>query len=680
MPSMPGILSIDWMLFLVCAWLTIGIAALLAPKNFPYIGRVLYPAGALVGFLLAVVAFAALNKTPEVMVLPLGLPDLPFHLRLDALSALFLLLLGGTSAGISIFAAGYLRKAEGTAPGVQCLQYHVFLASMALVLLADDAYAFMVAWESMALSSFFLVTSDHSIPEIRRAGYLYLLIAHVGAISILLCFGVLQGNGNTGVAGYTFANMRSIDHGVFWASAAFGLALFGFGAKAGLLPLHIWLPEAHPAAPSPVSAMMSGVMLKTAIYGVLRVAFDLLHHPLWWWGVAVLSLGLVTALFGVVFSAVQSDMKRLLAYSSIENIGLLFVGIGLTLTFQAFGMTALAALALTSVLYHCLNHAVFKSLLFLVTGSVLHATQTRNLGKLGGLIHHMPWVAWLGLLGVLSSAGLPPFNGFVSEWLLLQAFLFTPGLPHGYINMMIPVAAAAVALTAALAGYVMVKFFAVIFLGQPREAKLNQAHDAGMLERVGLVWLGALCVALGLFPVYVIEKLDSVTRSLLGAGIYQAAGGAVREHGWMFLAPITPDRASYAPVVFLLSIVAIVAAAYLIVRRFWHGRVRITGAWDCGFPMQTARMQDTAEGFGQPLRQIFEPFYRLTRELPTSFDKAPIYRVVVEDHFWYWLYLPVARTAEFGTRMVSFLQRGRISIYLLYSFVTLVVLLFLIRG
>lgn len=198
MPSMPGILSIDWMLFLVCAWLTIGIAALLAPKNFPYIGRVLYPAGALVGFLLAVVAFAALNKTPEVMVLPLGLPDLPFHLRLDALSALFLLLLGGTSAGISIFAAGYLRKAEGTAPGVQCLQYHVFLASMALVLLADDAYAFMVAWESMALSSFFLVTSDHSIPEIRRAGYLYLLIAHVGAISILLCFGVLQGNGNTG--------------------------------------------------------------------------------------------------------------------------------------------------------------------------------------------------------------------------------------------------------------------------------------------------------------------------------------------------------------------------------------------------------------------------------------------------------------------------------------------------
>ena len=612
--------------------------------------------------------------------MPLGLPDLPFHLRLDSLSALFLLLLGGAAAGISIYASGYLRKGEGTAPGLQCLQYHLFLASMALVLLADDAYAFMVAWESMALSSFFLVTSDHRLPEIRRAGYLYLLIAHIGAIGILLSFGVLQSSGGLGatqgVADYTFSHMRATGHDAFWASAAFGLALFGFGAKAGLLPLHIWLPEAHPAAPSPVSAMMSGVMLKTAIYGILRVSFDLLHHPLWWWGVVVLALGLLTALFGAVFAAVQSDMKRLLAYSSIENIGLLFVGIGLTLTFQSFGMNALAALALTAVLYHCLNHAAFKSLLFLCTGSVLHATRERSLGKLGGLIHRMPWVAWLALLGVIASAGLPPLNGFVSEWLLLQAFLFTPGLPHAYINMLIPVAAAAVALTAAIAGYVMVKFFGIVFLGQPREEKIAQAHDAGRLERVGLVWLAVLCVLLGLFPVYVIEKLDFVTRSLLGVGVYPASGA----HSWLLLAPINADRASYEPLVFLLMIVAVVAATFLIVRRFWHGRVRRGAPWDCGFPLQTARMQDTAEGFSQPLRQVFEPFYRLTRELPTSFDTTPRYRMVVEDHFWYWLYLPVARAAEFGARIVAFLQQGRISIYLLFSFLTLVVLLFLVRG
>jgi len=672
--------AIDWLLALISGWLVIGAAGLVAPREVRFVGHTLYPLGALVGLALAVFAFGALGEVPETRVLPLGLPDLPFHLRLDSLSAAFLLLLGGTSAGISIYAAGYLRKGEGTAPGLQSFEYHLFLASMGLVLLADDAYAFMVAWESMALSSFFLVTSDHRKPEIRRAGYLYLLIAHVGAIGILLSFGVLQSGGplsaSHGVADYTFAHMRATDHDSFWASAAFGLALFGFGAKAGLLPLHVWLPEAHPAAPSPVSAMMSGVMLKTAIYGFLRVSFDLLHHPLWWWGVLVLALGLLTALFGAVFSAVQIDMKRLLAYSSIENIGLLFVGIGLALTFHSFDMNMLAALALTAVLYHGLNHAAFKSLLFLCTGSVLHSTRERNLGKLGGLIHQMPWVAWLALLGVLASAGLPPLNGFVSEWLLLQAFLFTPGLPHSYINMLIPVAAAAVALTAALAGYAMVKFFGIVFLGQPREEKLALAHDAGILERIGMSWLGILCVLLGLFPVFVIDKLDAVTRILIGTGL----GETVRAQGWLLLAPINADRASYEPLVFLLMIGAVFAATFLIVRRFWHGRVRRGAPWDCGFPLQTARMQDTAEGFGQPLRQVFEPFYRLTREVPTSFDKLPRYRVVVEDHFWYWLYLPVAHVAEFGARMVAFLQQGRISIYLLYSFVTLVVLLFLVRG
>jgi formate hydrogenlyase subunit 3/multisubunit Na+/H+ antiporter MnhD subunit len=659
--------------------MVLGLAGMVAPRNLHIVARTLFPLGAVVGLGVAVVAFTALGATPEVVVLPLGLPDLPFHLRLDSLSALFLVIIGGAGAGISVYAAGYMRKGEGTAPGLQCLQYHFFLASMALVLLADDAYAFMVAWESMALSSFFLVTSDHRIPEIRRAGYLYLLIAHIGAIGILLSFGVLQGGADmaqSDVANYTFAHMRAMPHDAFWATVAFGLALFGFGAKAGLLPLHVWLPEAHPAAPSPVSAMMSGVMLKTAIYGLLRVGFDLLHTRLWWWGVVVLAIGLATALFGVVFAAVQSDMKRLLAYSSIENIGLLTVGIGLALTFQGFGMTALAALALTAVLYHCLNHAAFKSLLFLTTGSVLHATRERSLGKLGGLIHRMPWVAWLALLGVLASAGLPPLNGFVSEWLLLQGFLFSPGLPHAYINMLVPLAAAAVALIAALAGFAMVKFFGIVFLGQPREEKLAEAHDAGRLERLGMVWLALLCVALGLFPVFVIGRLDTVTQLLVGAGL----GATVQSQGWLLLAPISPDRASYAPVVFLLVIAAVFAATFLVVRRFWHGRVRISGAWDCGWTQQTARMQDTAEGFGQPLRQIFAPFYRITWSGPTSFDKAPRYAIKVEDHFWYWLYLPVTRAAEFGTRMVAFLQQGRIAVYLLYSFLTLIILLFLIRG
>jgi formate hydrogenlyase subunit 3/multisubunit Na+/H+ antiporter MnhD subunit len=657
-------------LWVAATWLAIAALGVCAPHALRFAARILYPLGALVGLALAAIALAAIGEPPDEIVLPLGLPDLPFHFRIDALSAFFLFILGAVAAGVSVFAAGYLRPGEGTQPGVQCMWYHLFLASMALVLLANDAYAFMVTWETMAVSSFFLVTSDHRIAEIRRAGYLYLLVAHVGAIAILLCFGVLHGFGD-----YTFASMRQVELSPFWATVAFLLALFGFGAKAGILPLHVWLPEAHPAAPSPVSALMSAVMLKTAVYGLLRVTFDLLHTQVWWWGVLALAIGLLTAIFGVVFSAVQSDMKRLLAWSSIENIGFIVVGFGLAVTFSAYRMYGLAALALTAMLYHCLNHAYFKSLLFLATGAVLHATKERALGKLGGLIHRMPWVAWLALVGALAIAGMPPLNGFASEWLLLQAFLFTPNLPDSYLNMLVPVAAAAVALAAALSAYVMVKFYGVVFLGQPREEKLAHAHDAGLLERIGLVWLAAGCVAFGVLPVQVIAAIDYVTGPLLGTNLSQSTGAA----HWLFLAPINPDRASYSPVLVLGGLVAFTGLAWLAVRRFYHGRVRRAPPWDCGYPLLNARMQDTAEGFGQPVRQVFEPFFRMERELPSPFDAAPRYRVTVEDHLWHWCYLPIARLVERLTALVTVLQRGRISVYLLYSFGTLLVLLFLVR-
>jgi hydrogenase-4 component B len=658
-------------LAIAVGWLAIGALGLVAPRRLGFVARVLFPLGAALGAVLAGVALGAIATPPHSYVAPLGLPDLPFHFRMDALSAFFLLLLGAVSAGVSVFAAGYIRPGEGTAPGLQCLWYHLFLASMAFVLVADDAYAFMVAWESMALASFFLVTSDHRQAEIRRAGYLYLLIAHVGAIAILLCFGVLQGVTHD----YAFGAMRAVELPPSWATVAFLLALFGFGAKAGILPLHAWLPEAHPAAPSPVSALMSAVMLKTAIYGMLRVTFDLLHVQIWWWGAIALAVGLATAIFGVAFSAVQSDMKRLLAYSSIENIGFVVTGFGLTITFAAYGMPALAALALTATLYHCLNHACFKSLLFLATGSVLHATRERALGKLGGLIHRMPWVAWTALVGALAIAGLPPLNGFVSEWLLLQAFLFTPELPDGYLNMLVPLAAAAIALAAALSAYVMVKFYGVVFLGQPRE-EIAQAHDAGVWERVGLVWLAIGCVALGLLPVQVIGLIDHVTGPLVGKTLSAATA---RSH-WIFLAPIDPQRASYSPLLFVIGLVVVTLAAWLAVRRFYHGRVRRAPPWDCGFPLRNPRMQDTAEGFGQPVRVVFEPFFRVVeREVPGPADAAPRYRMVIEDPLWRWVYLPIARIVDRVTGLATVLQRGRISVYLMFSFATLLVLLFFVR-
>jgi formate hydrogenlyase subunit 3/multisubunit Na+/H+ antiporter MnhD subunit len=666
-PGLPS--GVDAVLAAACAWMALGAAGMAAPGSLRLSARILYPAGALVGVALGAAALASLGNAESTRVLPLGLPGLPFHARLDALSAFFLLLLAAVAAAVSVYTSGYLRHGTGAAPGVQCLCHHVFLASMALVLVADDAYFFMVAWETMALSSFFLVTSDHRHAEIRRAGYLYLLIAHIGAISILLCFGALQ----AGTGDYSFDAMRALQQPAGWGSVAFMLALAGFGAKAGIVPLHVWLPEAHPAAPSPVSALMSAVMLKTAVYGLMRVTLDLIGFPLWWWGLVALVLGLASALFGVIFAATQSDMKRLLAYSSIENIGLIVAGFGLALLFRGFGMGSLAALALTAALYHCLNHAFFKGLLFLATGSVLHATNERSLGRLGGLIHRMPWVAWCALIGSAASAGLPPLNGFVSEWLLLQAFLFTPGLPQGYVNMLVPVAGAAVALAAALSGYVMVKFFGVVFLGQPREARAAEAHDAGPWERSALVWLAAGCVVLGLAPMLVLSLLEPVTQRFTG---YSLAGLGSR---WLFLAPIDAERASYSPLLFFAVAALLVAATWLAVRALYHGRVRRAPPWDCGFPWLNSRMQDTAEGFGQPVQVVFRPVFRIEGEAPSPGDSRPRYRETVEDRLWYWLYVPVARAVERATALVTVLQRGRISVYLMYSFATLLVLLFFIR-
>jgi hydrogenase-4 component B len=668
---MPNLLAIDYLLIAASAWAVIGLAGLVAPHNTRFIAKTLFPLGAIVGLLAGSVALASLGNTPQTAVLVIGLPDLPFHLRLDNLSAIFIMLLGIVSAGISVYAAGYFRQGEGTAPGLLCLEYHVFIASMLMVLLADDAYAFMVAWETMALSSFFLVTTNHHHESIRRAGYLYLLIAHVGAIAILLSFGVMT----SGSGDYSFAGMRAQQLSPFWGSVAFLLALFGFGAKAGLLPVHVWLPEAHPAAPSPVSALMSGVMLKTAIYGLLRVSFDLVGTPIWWWGVVALAVGLATALFGVLYATVQSDMKRLLAYSSIENIGLLAVGIGLALIFHTYKMETLAALALTAVFYHCLAHAGFKSLLFLCTGSVLHATRERSLGKLGGLIHRMPWVAWLALAGVLASAGLPPLSGFVSEWLLLQGFLFSPGLPHAWLNMVVPVAAAVVALVAALAGFAMVKFYGIIFLGQMREPSLKHAHDAGPWEKAGLVWLALITVLLGVLPAMVILRIDTATRQLLGAGLAER----LHEQGWWMLAPISPARASYEPIIFLITIVLSVWLGRWLVHHLYHGRTHRSPAWDCGYHFQGPRAQDTAEGFSQPIRRIFEPMFRMERHFPTARDRAPYYSVKIEDHFWHWLYLPIARLAGWISTLIVTLQGGRIAIYLMYSFITLILLILVAR-
>ena len=657
-------------------WLVVAVAGLIPAGNAAFARRFAFPLGAVASVALAALGLQAVWLPPQTLTLPLGLPDLPFHLRIDPLAGFFLMLLGSVSAGISVYSAGYFREEPSGRLALISLQYHVFLASMAFVLLADDAYLFMVAWETMALSSYFLVITDHQLPAIRRAGFLYLLIAHLGAIAILLCFGVLHG----GRGDYTFDALRAAQLQPAWASVAFLLAFFGFGAKAGMIPLHAWLPEAHPAAPSPVSALMSGIMIKTAIYGMVRVIFDLIGNVRWEWGMVVLVVGAGTTLFGVLYALVQHDLKRLLAYHSVENIGIILLGLGMSMVFIGFGHPAAGVLGLIAALYHTLNHAVFKGLLFLGAGSILHSTGMRNLNDMGGLIRSMPKTAFYFLIGALAISALPPLNGFVSEWLTFQAALQATILQHGVVRSLLPLFAATLALAGALTAMCFVKVYGIAFLGKPREpahrSPLPHAGDAGPMERYGMAWLAAGCFVLGLFPTSFLLMLNRVGVSLTGHGLSEYA---LLGSGWLWLVPTAMGQASYSPVIFFVVIVAVTLLAFLLVRRFYHGRLRYSDPWDCGYPEQTSRMQDTADAFGQPIRHVFGPIYRMDRRLPGPEDTEPRYSLKVEDRHWYWLYLPVARAAEFVSSKIALLQQGRISIYLLYSFITLIALLVFVR-
>jgi hydrogenase-4 component B len=659
-------------LAVAAGWLAIGALGLIPSKNGFLARWLAFPLGALGGLALAAFGLQAIWLPVEQLTLPLGLPDLPFHLRIDGLSGFFLLLLGAVSAGITIYAAGYFRSESCDRLTLINLQYHVFLASMAMVVLADDAYLFMVAWETMALSSYFLVTTDHKLPAIRSAGFLYLLIAHLGAIAILLCFGLLHG----GHGDYTFGALRTAELTPAWASVAFLLAFFGFGAKAGMIPLHAWLPEAHPAAPSPVSALMSGIMIKTAIYGMVRVIYDLIGGVRWEWGVVVLVIGAGTTLFGVLYALMQHDLKRLLAYHSVENIGIILLGLGMSMVFIGFGQTAAGALGLIAALYHTLNHAVFKGLLFLGAGSILHATGLRNLNDMGGLIRRMPNTAFYFLIGALAISALPPLNGFVSEWLTFQTALQAPLLDHGVVRSILPLFAATLALAGALTAMCFVKVYGIAFLGQARQAPPEaDVHDCGPAERIGMAWLAAGCFVLGLFPAAFLLMLNRICAVLLGGGLPDSA----LVSNWLWLVPTAPAQASYSPVIFLLVIVAVTLVTFFLVRRFYHGRVRLAAPWDCGFPAQTSRMQDTADAFGQPIRHVFGPLYRMRRQLPGPDDARPRYELEIEDRHWHGLYLPVARLAGWISAKVALLQQGRISIYLLYSFFTLIALLVFVR-
>lgn len=614
----------------------------------------------------------------------MGLPDLPFHLRLDPLAGFFLTVVGLLGFFVSIYSIGYVRGFLGEHSVTNLVIFYcLFLAGMFLVILADDAFFFLISWEIMAAASYFLIIFEDERVENRRAAFLYLVVAHVGAIAILLSFGVMAGlaTGFKGFSSYTFDAMRQTSISPVWAAVAFLLAFLGFAAKAGVIPLHVWLPEAHPVAPSNVSALMSGVMLKTAIYGIVRVTFDLLKVFPWWWGGIVLIFGLISAVMGVLYALMQHDLKRLLAYHSVENIGIILIGIGLSMVFTSFQMPFLAALALTAGLYHTLNHAMFKGLLFMGAGAVLHATKERNMEEMGGLIHKMPWTAPLFLVGCISISALPPFNGFVSEWLTFQAFLLSPALHSPILNLLIPLGAALLALSAALAAACFVKAFGVTFLGHWRGHHHPSIHEVNWPMRIGMLLAAIVCLGLGILPTIVISWMDIIPEQLVGAKIATSAGA----FGWMWLTPIAHERASYSGPIIFFYIIAVVVLVYILL----HTRrtaIHRAPLWDCGFEKITPRMQYNATSFSMPIRRIFGFLFNIKERVrlvhllgDKAFPKQLHYHLRVRDRFWGWLYRPVADLGFWVSRKVGRLQQGRMQVYLIYSFVTIIVLLLFLR-
>lgn len=610
------------------------------------------------------------NGPPLTLWLPIGLPWIGATFRIDALAALFLIVINLGSAAASLFALGYGR--HEAAPGRVLPFYPAFLAGMNLVVLAGDAFVFLVSWEFMSLASWALVMAHHHDADNRRAGYIYIMMASFGTLALLLAFGLLAGpQGN-----YRFADMAGIARPEWLQGLVLVLVLMGAGSKAGLVPLHVWLPLAHPAAPSHVSALMSGVMTKVAVYAFMRIVFDLMGSPVWWWSVLVLTIGALTAVLGVLSAMLERDLKRLLAYSTIENIGVVFLGLGLALAFKANGMTAAGALAFTAALLHAFNHSLFKSLLFFGAGAILTATSERDIEKLGGLIHPMPQTAFLFLGGCLAISALPPLNGFVSEWLIFQSVLTSPDLPQWSLKLMVPAVGAMLALGAALAAACFVRAFSITFLGRPRSAAARGAAETDIFSRTAMGALLVLCLLAGLLPGLAIDAMAPVVEQLIGQSM------PVQGHNaWFSIIPVAESRSSYNGLLLFAFILASTLLAIEIIHRFASRALRRGPAWDCGFPDPNPATQYTADSFAQPIRRVFGVVFDVRErvDMPPPGDARPArLDVSWRDHVWETLYAPVGLCVQLAAEKLNQLQFLTIRKYLSLVFAALVVLLLVI--
>ena len=671
------------MTILLIGMLAIYVAGMVLPSCLPGRPKIqnglahgLAAVAGLVGIVLGIGGLLA--PVPLTLSLPSTLPLLTFAIRLDPLASFFVLTISLAGLSASIYALGYVTEFYGRA-SIAALGalFNGFLLSMTLVVIADNGFFFLIVWELMSLLSYFLVVTEHEKAEVRYAGFFYLIMTHVGTAFIILAFLIFfQEAGSFSFEAFRHPE-QPLPEGM--RTLVFLMALVGFGTKAGIVPLHVWLPYAHPAAPSHISALMSGVMIKTAIYALVRVYFDFLGGQFpWWWGFVVLLIGAVSALLGVMYALMEHDLKSLLAFHSVENIGIILLGIGAGMIFQTYGLKEFAALGLLAGLYHTINHAMFKALLFLGAGSLLYATHTRNMEEYGGLLRRMPWTGVFFLIGAVSISALPPTNGFVSEWLVFQSLFLSFHIPTVLLKLMLPLAAAMLALTSVLALACFAKAFGISFLALPRSTHARHAEEVPITMRTGMGILAVVCVLLGLAPMVVVPMLDRVVSPFAGVSI---EGKVLALDGWA-LAPVNVEFSSLSPPVLALLLVALsVLGLGLVVVFGGLVKRRYSKTWGCGINL-TPRMEYTATGFVQPIKRVFSTIYQPTVKLETEFleeshyfAKRRRFEFHIEPVFQKYLYDPVVAFFTTMANRLRVIQAGSLHLYLTYIFVTLIVLL-----
>ncbi len=592
-----------------------------------------------------------------------------FSLGIDQLSGLFLIVLFGLTALAAIYGGFYLYGYTGNQRlGASWFFFNIFLSSMTLVIVARNGMLFLVAWEVMAIASFFLVTFEHEKWEVRAAGRTYLIATHIGTAFLLAFFAVLGREAGS----LDFSAFGAISHAApATVSILFILAIVGFGSKAGFVPFHVWLPEAHPAAPSHISAIMSGVMIKLGLYGILRF-LTLVEAPPAWWGILLITIGATSGILGVLFALAQHDLKRLLAYHSIENIGIITLGIGVGVWGTSHALPAVALIGFSGALLHIVNHAIFKGLLFLGAGSVLHSTGTREMDKLGGLLKKMPITGVTFLVGAIAISGLPPLNGFISEYLIF--FASFKGATSASASMVVPLLAVIVplALIGGLALACFTKAFGSVFLGEARSNETSHTHESNPGFLIPMIVLAGLCILIGLIPTISI-RLVLASASQITASSLEAAQGSL----------LVSDSLRTITIVTLVALGLLIGLVFLRARLLARRDVRSSTTWDCGYELPTPRMQYTSSSFAQPLvalfRSVLRPKYTLERP-EGYFPKLGMFRSETPDVFTDRLYRPFATLVEWTSYRLYWLQNGRLHLYILYIFITLVILLIVRLG